>query len=65
MNVICFTSNMINCSNNNEIYSFHSGGCNFIYGDAHVQFHRADMSPEIFVSLFSRDRRDVVPSGDY
>lgn len=64
VDVICFTSNMINCSNNNEIYSFHSGGSNFVYGDAHVRFHRDDMNPEIFVSLFSRDQRDILPPGE-
>jgi prepilin-type N-terminal cleavage/methylation domain-containing protein/prepilin-type processing-associated H-X9-DG protein len=62
VDVICRTTHMIQCSNNNEIYSWHSGGCNFVFGDAHVRFHRADIHPEIFVSLFSRDRRDALPS---
>ena len=44
---------MFNCSNRNEIYSFHYGGANFVYGDGAVRFHVETMHPEIFISLFT------------
>src|SRR5262245_51193807 len=29
---------VINCNNNNEAYSFHTAGCQFLMGDGHVSF---------------------------
>jgi prepilin-type N-terminal cleavage/methylation domain-containing protein len=55
----CGTS-MMNCTNNEEIYSFHQGGCFFAMGDASVQFVREEVDPDVFVSLFTRDGDDVV-----
>ena len=51
---------IINCSNNNEIYSFHPGGANFLYGDGSVHFQPETIDPETFVSLFTRAAKDVV-----
>jgi prepilin-type N-terminal cleavage/methylation domain-containing protein/prepilin-type processing-associated H-X9-DG protein len=56
----CFTLRMINCSNNNEIFSFHSGGCNFAFGDGSVRFENEEMAPQLFVALFTRAGGDVV-----
>jgi prepilin-type N-terminal cleavage/methylation domain-containing protein/prepilin-type processing-associated H-X9-DG protein len=53
---------IINCTNDNEIYSFHPGGANFLYGDGSVHFQPETIDPETFVSLFTRDARDVVRS---
>jgi len=50
---------IINCSNNNEIYSFHPGGANFLYGDGSVHFQPETIDPETFVSLFTRAAQDV------
>jgi prepilin-type processing-associated H-X9-DG protein len=47
-----------NCSNNNEIYSFHPGGCVYLYGDGSVHFHPDSMDINIFVSLFTRAAGD-------
>ena len=49
---------MMNCNNNNEIYSFHEGGCNFSMGDGAVRFVTEDVSPEVFISLFTRAAED-------
>jgi prepilin-type processing-associated H-X9-DG protein len=51
---------MMNCTNNNELYSFHSGGANFVYGDASVKFHSETIDPEIFISLFTCNGGDFV-----
>ena len=55
---------VINCTNNNEIYSFHAGGANFTMGDGSVHFIREDLDLETFTSLFTRNAEDIV-KGDY
>ena len=60
----CGTSFM-NCNNNEEIYSFHQGGCFYGYGDGSVHFHQESMDPDVFVSLFTRDCGEVIAEGGY
>jgi type II secretory pathway pseudopilin PulG len=55
----CGTS-MMNCSNNEEIYSFHVGGCYFTMGDGAVRFVEDSIDPDVFVSLFTRDGQDII-----
>jgi prepilin-type N-terminal cleavage/methylation domain-containing protein/prepilin-type processing-associated H-X9-DG protein len=55
----CKGGRLMNCSNHDEIYSFHSGGCNFAYADGSVHFHAENMDPETFVALFTRDAGDI------
>jgi prepilin-type processing-associated H-X9-DG protein len=50
----CGLTTVMNCSNWDEIYSFHSGGANFTYGDGSVHFHTESMAPETIISLISR-----------
>ena len=50
---------MINCNNDNEIFSFHSAGCNFAYGDGSVHFLRQEIDPEVLVSLLTRSGGDI------
>jgi prepilin-type processing-associated H-X9-DG protein len=51
---------MQDCNNNNETYSFHPDGCNYLYGDGSVHFHPDSISPETYVSLFTASAGDVV-----
>ena len=51
---------MMNCNNNNELYSFHPGGAMFLYCDGHVRFHPETIAPEAFVSRFTAMAGDVV-----
>jgi prepilin-type processing-associated H-X9-DG protein len=60
----CGGGQMMNCHNNNEIYSFHRGGCNFVFGDGSVHFIAENINPETFVSLFTRNAEDIV-KGDF
>lgn len=55
----CGATTVMNCSNRDEIYSFHSGGANFLYGDGSVHFHTEDIDLETFVTLFTRAADDV------
>ncbi len=57
---VCGTTQLINCSNANEIYSFHPGGANFLYGDGSVHFHPENIEANTFVSLFTRAAGDIV-----
>ena len=51
---------LINCHNDNEVYSFHPAGAQFLYGDGSVQFHVQEMAPDIFASLFTRAGGEVI-----
>ncbi|HEX5472072.1 MAG TPA: DUF1559 domain-containing protein [Lacipirellulaceae bacterium] len=51
---------LLNCTNNEEIYSFHSGGAHITMGDGAVRFISEDIDPDVFVSLFTRNGGDIV-----
>lgn len=51
-----------NCTNNNEVYSFHSGGANHIFADGSVRFIRAGMDIRLFVKLVTRAGQDLAPA---
>ena len=55
----CGITTLMNCSNWDEIYSFHVGGSNFLYGDGSVHFHGEDLDTDLFVTLFTRAAGDV------
>lgn len=49
---------IINCTNQNEIYSLHRGGANFVMGDGAVHFIRQDILPATFKALVTRAGQD-------
>jgi prepilin-type processing-associated H-X9-DG protein len=57
---LCGGNQLMNCNNNNEIYSFHNGGCNFTMGDGSVQFVQETISPTIFCALFTRNGDELI-----
>ena len=61
--IFCGTQ-VINCTNNNEIFSFHNGGANFTMGDGSVHFISENIDLETFTSLFTRNAEDLV-KGDF
>jgi len=50
----------INCSNDNEVYSFHTGGSNVLMTDGSVHFLSASMDIRELVALVSRHGGEVV-----
>ena len=61
LHALCNGTQVFNCSNHQEIYSLHQGGCNFLYGDGSVLFHSETMAPAAFVSRFTSRAGDVIP----
>ena len=53
---------LFNCSNSNEMYSFHVGGSNFLFGDGRVHYLVTSIHPEVFISLFTAFAGDSVPA---
>ena len=49
-----------NCTNNNEIYSFHPGGVVYLYGDGAARFNADSLDMNVFVSLFTRAAGDML-----
>jgi hypothetical protein len=56
---------MMNCNNNEEIYSFHIGGAFYGFGDGSVRFVQESINPDVFVSLFTRDGEDLFGDGAF
>jgi prepilin-type processing-associated H-X9-DG protein len=50
----------INCTNDQEVYSFHPGGANAVFADGSVHFLKANMGIRIFARLVTRDGGEVV-----
>jgi prepilin-type N-terminal cleavage/methylation domain-containing protein len=49
-----------NCTNSNEVYSFHVGGANHVMADGSVRFIKASMDIRLFVKLITRAADDIV-----
>ena len=64
INDTCAGSRLMNCNNKNEVYSFHPGGCNFLFGDGSVDFHADEMDPNVFCAFFTRNGGDIVDRND-
>jgi len=53
---------VINCHNNNETYSFHSGGANHVFTDGSVRFIRDSISPQIYAALITAQGGGLTPA---
>ena len=54
---------LINCSNDSEMYSFHSGGVTVLMGDGSVRFFSENMSPATLIAIITFDLGDI--PGDF
>jgi prepilin-type N-terminal cleavage/methylation domain-containing protein/prepilin-type processing-associated H-X9-DG protein len=57
-NICAGGNSMINCNNDNEIYSFHVGGGNFSFADGSVHFLSDNLDIEVQISLITRAGED-------
>jgi prepilin-type N-terminal cleavage/methylation domain-containing protein len=54
----------INYMNDDEIYSFHTGGVSSVYCDSSARFLSDEMSPLVFVYLFTAAGGETLPAGE-
>jgi prepilin-type N-terminal cleavage/methylation domain-containing protein/prepilin-type processing-associated H-X9-DG protein len=50
----------VNCTNNGEVYGFHTGGANVLLADGHVRFLREGMDIRVLARLITRAGGEVV-----
>jgi prepilin-type N-terminal cleavage/methylation domain-containing protein/prepilin-type processing-associated H-X9-DG protein len=50
----------MNCTNNGEVYSFHTGGAHAVFADGHVHFLREGMDIRVLARLITRAGGEVV-----
>jgi prepilin-type processing-associated H-X9-DG protein len=55
----------LNCTNDEEVYAFHTGGANAVFADGHVQFLKAGMDLRTLARLITRAGGEVVPDADF
>ncbi len=55
----------LNCTNNGEVYAFHTGGANATFVDGHVQFLKVGMDIRIMARLITRAGGEVVPADGF
>jgi prepilin-type N-terminal cleavage/methylation domain-containing protein/prepilin-type processing-associated H-X9-DG protein len=53
----------MNCTNDSELYAFHTGGAQFLFADGSVHFLSQSITGSTFVALLTRDRGDI--ASDY
>jgi prepilin-type N-terminal cleavage/methylation domain-containing protein/prepilin-type processing-associated H-X9-DG protein len=55
----------VNCTNNNEVYGFHSGGANTVFADGHVQLLKAGLDVNVLVPLITRAGGEVIDPNSF
>lgn len=50
----------INCNNNGELYSFHTGGVNLLFADGHVQYLAQTVAPAVVAALCTKAGGEVM-----
>jgi prepilin-type processing-associated H-X9-DG protein/prepilin-type N-terminal cleavage/methylation domain-containing protein len=55
----------INCTNKQEVYSFHPGGANVLFADGSVHFLKQTIDIRVFARLVTRAGGEVVSASDY
>ncbi len=56
---------VMNCTSNNEIFSFHPGGTNICFADGSVHFVKDTIAPTILFALVTRNGGEIVSSDSY
>jgi prepilin-type N-terminal cleavage/methylation domain-containing protein/prepilin-type processing-associated H-X9-DG protein len=55
----------LNCTNDHEVYSFHTGGANAVFADGSVHFLNRGLSLRVLAALITRAGGEVVSAADY
>src|SRR5262249_53536192 len=55
----------VNCTNNQETFSFHMGGVNMVFADGAVHFIGQDMNTRTYPRLLTMRGGEVVSANDY
>jgi prepilin-type N-terminal cleavage/methylation domain-containing protein/prepilin-type processing-associated H-X9-DG protein len=55
----------MNCTNNSEVYSFHSNGANVVFADGSVHFLNSNMNLCVLAALATRAGGEVISGADY
>ncbi|VTS04548.1 DUF1559 family PulG-like putative transporter [Tuwongella immobilis] len=55
----------VNCTNDNEIYSFHPGGAQILRADGSVTFLRRSISPGVLAAAISKAGGEAVVASDF
>lgn len=61
---VCKTQ-FFNCHNGNELFTFHPGGGNYLFGDGSVHVLRFNIKKQTFLALFTREAGDVEPGSEW
>jgi prepilin-type N-terminal cleavage/methylation domain-containing protein/prepilin-type processing-associated H-X9-DG protein len=56
---------MINCTTDNEVYSFHPGGTNACFADGSVHFIKETINPAVFFALITRNAGELISADQY
>jgi len=56
---------MVNCTSNNEIYSFHPGGANALFVDGSVHFLKDVATVQLIASLVTRAGGEIISADQY
>lgn len=55
----------VNCTNDNEIYSFHAAGANVLYADGSVSMIKERLDINIAIALLTRSGGEIASNGNY
>jgi prepilin-type N-terminal cleavage/methylation domain-containing protein/prepilin-type processing-associated H-X9-DG protein len=55
----------MNCTNNGEVYSLHTGGANAVFADGSVHFLRESINIRVLARLITRAGGEVVSAGEF
>jgi prepilin-type processing-associated H-X9-DG protein len=56
---------VVNCTNSQNVYSFHNGGANVLFADGSVKFMRASIDINVLVALMTRANGEIIPDGNF
>lgn len=55
----------VNCTNNNETFSFHPGGVNAVFADSAVHFINQNIDIKVYAALITRANREIIPNSTF